>query len=103
MQNKEWPDPESGRVVTRIVYFLILAVYLTGIILITRVARSTLVIMLWGTVMPLSSFTGVISALNNICIIMLVVFFRKTGFITAIILLMLQFPMMIFQMILIIS
>ncbi|MBR6229795.1 MAG: HD-GYP domain-containing protein [Eubacterium sp.] len=42
----------------------------------------------------ISEFTGVLTALANICIIFMVVFFRKLGFFTSLILLLIQIPVL---------
>ncbi|MBO4901406.1 MAG: HD domain-containing protein [Lachnospiraceae bacterium] len=76
-------------------YFICLGLYLFALVFVTRMARSQDVISVFGTGIPASALTGVLSSLANICIIFMVVFCRKPGFITALILLLLQFPMML--------
>ncbi|MBO4637834.1 MAG: HD domain-containing protein [Clostridiales bacterium] len=44
---------------------------------------------------PLTSFTGVFSNVSNLCIIFLVVFFKKPGFITSLVITCLQMPLVI--------
>ena len=45
-----------------------------------------------NTQLPMSAFAGVMSTFANLCIILLVVFYRKTGFIAALVLLLGQIP-----------
>ena len=63
------------------------------------VSRSAVTIMLGESRMPISAFTGVISSLANICIIFIVVYFGKQGFVTALTLIAVQFPLLIISLI----
>ena len=76
-------------------YILILLLYIAATITLRNVAGSQSGITILGTPAPLSAFAGVFSSLSNICVIFLVVFFGKLGFITAILLLAAQFPHLI--------
>ena len=58
-------------------------------------ARSEIVFSLFGNPVPFSAFTGVFSLTGNIAILFLVLFYRKLGFITAIIVLFAQFPVIL--------
>lgn len=62
-------------------------------------ARSKYDVLIFGMAMPFSILTGVFSSFSNIVLIFLVVLFRKKGYITSIILLLLQFPTMVFNII----
>ena len=78
------------------VYLIALLLYFAAHIMTVVMARTQgqmLVIM--GTPIPYSTFTGVFSSLGNICIIIMVVFFNKIGLLTSVLLLLLQLPMMI--------
>ena len=44
--------------------------------------------------LPVSALTGVVSSLSNICIILLVLFYGKTGFLVSLPMLLIQFPVM---------
>ncbi|MCR5686016.1 MAG: HD-GYP domain-containing protein [Lachnospiraceae bacterium] len=63
----------------------------------TRVAGSQEVIVLnqGSVIIPVVTLNGILSPLANICIIFMVVFFGKLGFITSLTLLLFQFPMLI--------
>ncbi|MBQ6575094.1 MAG: hypothetical protein IJL90_03190, partial [Lachnospiraceae bacterium] len=76
-------------------YFSFLALYLLNLLLLTQVSRSTLVISAFGGQVPVASFTGAVSSLGNIFIILLVVLFKKPGFITSLILQILQIPLLV--------
>ncbi len=78
-----------------LVYLFLLVVYLCASVLVSRVARSEGAFMINGNAIPLSALTGVVSSIGNICIILLVVFFNKKGFITSLVLLLIQFPIML--------
>ena len=81
------------------IFTAIILFYILVSFFLTKAARSHNVITLFGSNVPVSTFAGVFSSLANICIIFLVVFFRKTGLITALAILLLQFPILIFQFI----
>jgi diguanylate cyclase (GGDEF)-like protein len=52
-------------------------------------------IMLSGHAIPWGTFTGALTSLANICMIMMVVFFGKPGFFTSLFILLLQFPLVL--------
>ena len=78
----------------RIVYVILLALYLTTSYFVSITARNNGSMMVLGTELPAVSFTGVLSMLGNILLIIMVVFLKKRGFITALVLLILQLPML---------
>lgn len=82
-------------------YFILLIIlyFLTAFTL-TRVARSSSVITIAGYPTPVYSFAGIFSSLSNIFIIFLVVFYRKVGLITSLVILLLQCPMIIMNIML---
>ena len=51
--------------------------------------------MVFGNPIPPNFFTGVFSAISNICIVFLAVFFGKAGYITSLVVLVLNTPMMV--------
>lgn len=59
---------------------VLLLVYVATEILTSRVAASRKIFMLGMRPLPVSVFTGALSSISNICVILLVVFFRKRGF-----------------------
>ncbi|WP_303790387.1 bifunctional diguanylate cyclase/phosphodiesterase [Ruminococcus flavefaciens] len=56
-------------------------------------------LMLIGRSVPIGGFTGIFSNLANICLVTLVVFFGKIGFVTALGLLLMQFSMIFLEMV----
>ncbi len=79
-------------------FALILLLYLAATLSVTAVSRNPGVVMLGGNAIPITIFTGVFSALSNICIIFLVIFFKGPGFLTAMAILILQFPRMMYSL-----
>lgn len=76
-------------------FVLLVVVHLFTSFLTTKAAISHDSIVFLGNTISVQVFAGVFSSLANVCIIFLVVFFRKYGFITAITVLALQFPRLI--------
>ena len=66
--------------------------YIVLYILVIVSARSHDVIQIHDAAISFASFTGVFSSLANICLIMMVLYYKKPGFIGAVALLCLQFP-----------
>ena len=75
-------------------YVLLVLLYCVSTLTLSRCARSQEMIELMGVTLPLSVFTGVFSSLGNICLLILTVLYKKTGFITALALIAFQLPMM---------
>lgn len=80
--------PRSGFILLVLVY-VIAAI---GTIFVSR--NGGRFVGIFGYQVPFSAFAGVISSLANICIICLVVVYRKVGFFTALFLLLSNFPML---------
>lgn len=55
-------------------------------------ARSSLVINIAGNDLPVSSLAGVLTSIGNICLVLMVLFYKKLGFIIATLLQLLQLP-----------
>ncbi len=82
----------ENRKVPWYIYVILLAVCIASSVLTSYVARSGMRVLIGKKVLIISSLTGVFSSIANICAILLVVFFGKTGFITAIVITVAQFP-----------
>ncbi len=80
-------------------FVLLLLIYIISNFMVMFAARSRYDIVIHGMQMPFSTLTGVFSAVSNIALIFMVVLFRKKGYIVAVILLILQFPTMVFNII----
>lgn len=76
-------------------YVLILLIYIITSVLLARVARSTQMIKILDMEVPIVIFTGVFSPLANMCTIVLVVLFKKIGYITSMGIFTLQFPILV--------
>lgn len=80
-------------------YFaLLVSLYVFAISFVVWVARNGRIIMIVGNPTPVNSFAGVFSSLANICLILLVIFYMKPGFIFSVAALLLQFPMIVINM-----
>ena len=76
-------------------FFLLLILYIAAAVIMPRVSRSGEMLIIGQYQLPVSAFTGVLSSLANICIICLVVFYGKQGFIISLVALMVQAPVLI--------
>ena len=82
----------SRREAPKIEFVMLLTLYVVTSYFVRILARSETVIMFGGNPLPLTVFAGVLSSLANICIIFLVVFCGKSGYYTALAVLLAQFP-----------
>ncbi|WP_295092210.1 GGDEF domain-containing phosphodiesterase [Ruminococcus sp.] len=82
-----------------IVGYVVLCVVYTALIVATACKGSNTFISIAGGKIPINAFAGVLSALSYICIILMVVYYKKLGFYTALIALALQIPMLSVSMI----
>jgi len=78
--------------------FLLVILFLVASFFINKASRSTDVLFLYGFPLPVATFAGVLSSLSNITIICLAVFYKKTGYIASMILLIGQFPLLLITM-----
>ena len=73
-------------------YFTLLVLYLLTSVVTSMSAGAHTSIRILGTQLAVYTFAGVFSALSNICIIFMVVYHRKLGFYTALMVLIVQIP-----------
>ena len=75
-------------------FIILLALCIICNLLVSSLARAAggEMLELWGMEIPVVSMTGILSAISNLCILLIVVFYKKMGFITSLILLLSQFP-----------
>ena len=73
-------------------YAVLTLLYIASIVIVPRVSQSGEMLIIGDARLPMSAFAGVVSTIANICIILLVVFYRKTGYIAAMVLLLGQIP-----------
>lgn len=78
-------------------FALILLLYVVASVFLVKFARTPGTINFLGASVPIGTFTGVFSSVANICIIFLVVFYKRPGYFVAIIILLSQFPIIIIQ------
>ncbi len=86
-------SPKSNATLTG--YLVLLVLYIATTIIVTTTARATSEINIGSNSLSVNTFAGVFSALSNICIIFMVVYYGKRGFHTAIIALLIQIPMIL--------
>lgn len=80
-------------------YVLLIILYYVVSYLVRTTSSSEGIIPVGQAHIPVSVFAGVFSAISNISIIFLVVFFDRLGYITSLIMMTLQFPMMILTLV----
>lgn len=78
----------------KIIFLLLLALYIATSVALRKVASDHSMVFLLGARMPMQAFAGVYSSISNVCLILLAVLFGRVGFITSIVILMAQFPML---------
>lgn len=90
--------PKEGEI-SYVLYISLLILYSMLTFILMRVMRSSAVVMIKGNPIPATAFTGVLSSIANLSIILMVVFLGRLGFITGMIILVLNFPLMIVSLI----
>ena len=74
------------------VFWVLIITYMITSFVISLTAGSTAHVLLFGQFVPVYTFAGVLSALSNICVIILAVYYEKRGFIASIVLLLVELP-----------
>lgn len=72
-------------------FFLLLAIYLIGAYFVRISSSSTRIVFLMGQPLPLRSLTGAFSSIFNLCIVLMVVIYKKPGLIVSLIALATQY------------
>jgi len=80
-------------------FFLLLALYFVGAVLVNGSSTSDKMILLMGRPMPIRTLTGAFSSLFNLCVILMVVIYKKPGFIVSIVTLIAQYPTLIINLV----
>ncbi len=83
---------------SKIIFVLLVLIYLTALVFTSRLGRSQGATNLFGMTVPVTMFTGVLSSFANISIIMMVFLFGKLGFITALSIHIIHLPIIFFNM-----
>lgn len=76
-------------------YIILLVLYIVGSVTVSILARSKSEIPFFGIPVPFYSFAGVFSVISEICVLFMAFYYGKKGFFTALILLILQTPMVL--------
>ena len=76
------------------VFILLVLLFVLSIFLTSSISRSDATTVILGIPFEIKAFTGISSMLGNICLISLAMLYRKTGYFTALALIMLQIPLM---------
>ena len=88
------------REVPKIFFALLLILYIAASVLLRYASRNSgIMIPLGRARLPMTAFTGVFSAIANMCVIFLVVFYKRIGFYTSLVILLIQFPDIITKMV----
>ena len=77
------------------VFVLLLLLYFASAIIVRLTAGSQDVVMLGGNPLYIYTFAGVFSSVSNLCVVLMVIFCGKLGYIVSVIVLLGQFPMML--------
>ena len=101
IENKKHRKKKRGAV-PKYVLIILLLIYFISNVMINIISRGNAsgppaTIPMLGVDIPLTSFTGVFSSIGNICLIFMVVYFGKLGFISALALILVQIPLLIIQ------
>ena len=73
-------------------FFVLIFLYIGSYVFVVLTSHSEAVIMLGGQPIPVRSITGVFSAIGNLCIVLLVVLYKKAGFLVSMCFLLVSFP-----------
>ena len=96
MIDKTLDKLSERRKASNAVYVLLVAAYLMTNVIVSVASRTNAEITLLGTTFPFYSIAGVFSAISEICVIFMTFYFDKMGFVTAMTLLLIQFPSVLF-------
>ena len=88
----------KGKKTPVLLFLLIIILYISAYIIITKTSVSRGMFTIFGVPTPVTAITGIFSGLANICLILLVFFFGKVGFITSLAILLVQFPIFLFNL-----
>ena len=80
-------------------FFLLLFLYFIGAVLVNGSSTSDQMVFLFGRPMPIRTLTGAFSSLFNLCVILMVVIYKKPGFIVSIVTLIAQYPTLIINLV----
>ena len=76
-------------------FFFLIALYITGVVMVNKTSTSDGVLLISNHPIPHKTLTGAFSSIGNLCLVMLVILYKKPGFIVSIIALATSFPSLI--------
>ena len=92
-------EQKTKQKIDKILYVLLLGFYILASTYTSRTAGSSGSISFAGNEIPISAFSGVLSSISNVSLILMVVFLKKAGYVTAVALTLIQFPLIVFNII----
>ncbi|HCI73401.1 MAG TPA: GGDEF-domain containing protein [Lachnospiraceae bacterium] len=84
----------SNKAATIVGFVMLLLLHTVVTAFVTRMSRSDTMLMIGGVPTPLRAFTGALSNVGNLCLILLVVFYGRVGTIVTLFVLAGQFPVL---------
>ncbi|MBQ1593967.1 MAG: EAL domain-containing protein [Treponema sp.] len=82
----------------KFVFAVIILLYVLANFIVISFSGKVGAVNILGNAIPYFIFTGVFSSVANMCIIFLVVFFKKIGYVTAVVILLSQFPVLFMRL-----
>ena len=88
----------EGEGYPRIGFAVLLLLYFAFSVFVVSTSRSEDLISLFGMQIPVRSLTGAFSSAGNLCIVLLTALYKKPGFIFSLVILLVQFPILVFNL-----
>ncbi len=79
---------------SNVMFVALVLFYIASAVLMFIMSRSGGTVYMFGGEVSITSFTGVLSSLANVCLILLTVYYKKPGFVASLVLVLMQFPVM---------
>ncbi len=92
-------DLSSFRKHSKALFLILIVLYIIATSYVPVLSGNSRLVFIFGNPVPLSTFTGALSSLSNILIIFLAVFYGRAGYIVALSMLLVQFPLNVFSII----
>ena len=80
------------REASKLTILMPIIIYALLYVLTIKMSTSEAVITFKGNTMPVTAYAGVLSSISNICLVIMVLFYKRTGFIISMAILILQLP-----------
>lgn len=85
----------SGKKWSVMWFIILMAIYIGASVIVRIMSGTNKVIMVGDLSVPVNSFAGAFSAMSNICMIIITVYFGKPGFVVSLVTLLVQFPLIL--------